>query len=112
MLTLNAEELESRAGRLLAAITTHSAAPPHCRTAPAFSAVGGGSFPSAELPTTVVVLDPGPIGAATLALKLRLGSPAIIGRVQDEQVMLDPRTLPAERLDAIGAAVARALAGD
>jgi L-seryl-tRNA(Ser) seleniumtransferase len=112
MLTLNADELGSRAGRLLAAITAHSAAPAHCRTAPAFSAVGGGSFPSAELPTTVVVLDPGPIGAATLARKLRLGSPAIIGRVQDEQVMLDPRTLPAEHLDAIGAAVARALAGD
>jgi L-seryl-tRNA(Ser) seleniumtransferase len=112
MLTLNAEELGSRAGRLLAAVTAHSTAPPHCHTAPAFSAVGGGSFPGAALPTTVVVLDPGPIGAAALALKLRLGSPAIIGRVQDEQVLLDPRTLPAERLDAIGAAVARALAGD
>ncbi len=112
MLTLGADELASRAERLLAAINANSAAPPHCRTAAAFSAVGGGAFPGAELPTTVVALDAGPGGATELALRLRLGTPSTIARVQDDEVLLDPRTLPAERLDAIGAAVARAFAGE
>ena len=113
MLTLTAQELRVRAEHLLAAIRSAATSDqPTVRLADGYSAVGGGSFPTAQLPTTVVMLDPGGAGAANLALKLRLGSPAIIGRVQDERVMLDPRTLPDERLDAIGAAVARALVRD
>jgi L-seryl-tRNA(Ser) seleniumtransferase len=110
MLTLSREELGRRAERLIAAIVAClPAALPHCRTAPGSSAVGGGSFPGAELPTTLVAIDPGPRGAASLALRLRLGSPPVIARIQDEQVVLDPRTLPAEALDAVAAAVGRAL---
>lgn len=113
MLTLGAEELRTRAETLAAAIRAAiPTAGPTVRLTAGYSTVGGGSFPGAELPTTLVTLHPGAAGAAHLALTLRLGSPAIIGRVQDEHVLLDPRTLPAERLDAIGAAVARALAPD
>jgi L-seryl-tRNA(Ser) seleniumtransferase len=113
MLTISEQELQRRAQRLVAAITSSSSPErPTVRLSDGHSAVGGGAFPGARLPTTVVVLDPGSRGAAGLALRLRLGSPAIIARVQDAHVILDPRTLPLDRLDAIGAAVARALAGD
>ena len=113
MLTMSQEELGSRAEILIAAIgTSRPAALPHCRTTPGSSAVGGGSFPGAELPTTLVAIDPGPRGAASLALRLRLGSPPVIARIQDGRVVLDPRTLPREALELVGAAVGRGLEED
>jgi hypothetical protein len=57
------------------------------------------------------VIDPGPRGAS-LALRLRLGSPPVIARVQHDTVVLDPRTLPLEALEQVGIAVVRALEED
>ena len=70
---------------------------------------GGGSFPGADLPTTLVVLDPGPRGADSLALALRLGDAAgrRAGRA-DRMVVLDPRTLPVHAFPDVAAAVAAA----
>jgi L-seryl-tRNA(Ser) seleniumtransferase len=65
------------------------------------SAVGGGSFPGATLPTTLVVLDPGPLGANGLALRLRLGDPAVVARVEEERVLLDSRTLQAGDVEVV-----------
>lgn len=61
---------------------------------PGESAVGGGAFPGARLPTTLVLLDPGPLGAHGLALRLRLGETPIVARIVGDRVALDPRTLP------------------
>ena len=71
------------------------------------SAVGGGAFPAAVLPTTLVALMPGEIGAHGLALRLRLGDPAVVARVQDERVLLDVRTVAESEIDALGAALTR-----
>ncbi|HEU4700306.1 MAG TPA: L-seryl-tRNA(Sec) selenium transferase [Gemmatimonadales bacterium] len=76
------------------------------------SAVGGGSFPGATLPTTLVALDPGPLGADGLALRLRLGEPAIVARVGEGRVLLDPRTLPEGSEGEVGTAVRVALEED
>jgi L-seryl-tRNA(Ser) seleniumtransferase len=72
--------------------------------------VGGGAFPAARLPTTLVALDPGPLGPDGLALRLRVGQPSIVARVADGRVLLDPRTLPADAAAAIGAAIGAAVA--
>jgi L-seryl-tRNA(Ser) seleniumtransferase len=105
MLTLSSAELEQRAARLAAAC------PASLRPAlePGASAVGGGSFPAAELPTTLVALDAGGLGPDGLALRLRLGDPAVIARVGGARVLLDPRTLPEESFPAVGAALVAAL---
>lgn len=105
MLTLNAAELEARAARLAAAC------PPVLRPAlePGESAVGGGSFPGAVLPTTLVSLDAGVLGPDGLALRLRLGEPPIVARVGGGRVLLDPRTLPEDAYPLIGAALEQAL---
>ncbi|HSC58471.1 MAG TPA: hypothetical protein VLC11_02840, partial [Gemmatimonadales bacterium] len=79
------------------------------RTIPGSSSVGGGSFPDAELPTTLVSLDPGALGADGLAIRLRLGRPPVVARVKDGQVLLDPRTLPEAAFADVGAALRRAL---
>jgi len=105
MLTLGADELERRATTLLRAIVL----PGRAALVHGFSAVGGGSFPGAKLPTTLVAIDPGSVGASGMALRLRLGTPPVIPRVQDERVVLDPRTLPEESLREVGTAVSAAL---
>ena len=73
------------------------------------SEFGGGAFPGAVLPTTLVALDPGALGADGLALRLRLGEPSIVARVAAGRVLLDPRALPEDAAPAIGRALAQAL---
>ena len=105
MLTLSPQELERRAGRLAAACPA-TLGP---RLEPGRSAVGGGSFPGADLPSTLVSLDAGGLGPDGLALRLRLGDPAVVARVGGGRVLLDPRTLPEESFTAVGAALVEAL---
>lgn len=106
MLTLAPEDLARRASELA------SRCPPavHARTVPGESAVGGGAFPAAVLPTTLVALDAGALGPDGLALRLRLGDPAVVARVADNRVLLDPRTLPDDTFHLVARAVDAALA--
>lgn len=105
MLTLDRAELAQRAARLA------SLCPPEvlAQTIEGESAVGGGSFPGAVLPTTLVALDAGPLGADGLALRLRLGEPPVVARVASDRVLLDPRTLPQSSFPAVAGAIERAL---
>ncbi len=104
------EELRARAKRLarrLAAI----GGPWTIDVAAANSQAGSGSLPARDLPTTAVrVLAAESAGvngggqtasgaggatqsALLLARELRTGEPAILARVHDEAVLLDPRTI-------------------
>ena len=105
MLTASAADLAARAERLA------GHCPPELEPTlrPGQSAVGGGSFPGAALPTTLVALDPGALGADGLALRLRLGEPAVVTRVAEGRVLLDPRTLPPAAYPDVGAALRRAV---
>jgi L-seryl-tRNA(Ser) seleniumtransferase len=106
MLTASAAELAHRAGQLAAMCPAELK--PELR--PGESAVGGGSLPGAVLPTTLVALDPGALGADGLALRLRLGEPPIVARVGEGRLLLDPRTLPLSAYPEIGAALRQAMA--
>ncbi|MEZ4412551.1 MAG: L-seryl-tRNA(Sec) selenium transferase [Gemmatimonadales bacterium] len=109
MLTLSSDELQLRAQRLADTIAAALPASPLPRLTDGMSVTGGGSFPSATLPTTLVVLDPGPRGADALALALRLGDPPVVARVESGTVVLDPRTLPKDCHPIVAEAVARAI---
>lgn len=63
-------------------------------TRPGESTVGGGSLPGETLPTTVLVLP-----KAVTASALRHGRPPVIGRTQDQRVLLDLRTVPRSQED-------------
>jgi L-seryl-tRNA(Ser) seleniumtransferase len=67
--------------------------------------VGGGALPLLELEGPVVAIDPGPEGADALAAALRRGDPAVVGRIRDARLLLDPRTLSDAEAEAAGAAV-------
>ena len=62
---------------------------------PGDSAIGGGSLPGETLPTWLVVVTPPRV--EMLARRLRLGEPAVVGRIHRDALLLDPRTvLPEE----------------
>jgi L-seryl-tRNA(Ser) seleniumtransferase len=106
MLTMAPGELRARAELLRSACASSLS----CGLADGMSAVGGGAFPGASLPTTLVVLDPGGLGAAGLALRLRLGTPPVVARLEHDRVLLDPRTLPEGSAATVGDAVGAATA--
>ena len=100
MLTVDQRELRERAERLARA-TGGEVVDAHGR-------VGGGALPLLELRGPVVALDPGPTGATALAAALRAGDPAVVARIERDRVLLDPRTLAGDELDAAAAAVVAA----
>ncbi|MHC4841394.1 MAG: L-seryl-tRNA(Sec) selenium transferase [Planctomycetota bacterium] len=57
------------------------------------SQIGGGSTPGESLPTHVVVIDSlgGSLDAA--AKRLRMGTPSVFCRIEDESLRFDPRSL-------------------
>ncbi|MBV7506520.1 L-seryl-tRNA(Sec) selenium transferase [Bacillus sp. sid0103] len=63
----------------------------------ATSQVGGGTMPDVELPTIVVSLKHDSLTAEQLGRKLRTEvKPAIIGRIQKDEFMIDLRTVTSE----------------
>jgi L-seryl-tRNA(Ser) seleniumtransferase len=105
MLTLDPVELARRADRL-ASLCPAEVRP---QTRPGESAVGGGSFPGAVLPTTLVAIEAGRVGPDGLALRLRLGQPSLVARVAGDRVLLDPRTLPESSFPVVARAIETAL---
>lgn len=61
------------------------------------STSGGGSSPSARIPTFVVRVSAGALGVEALSARLRASRPALIGRITDDRFLLDLRTIPPER---------------
>lgn len=74
---------------------------------PGVSSVGGGSFPEARLPTTLVALPRSWPAQEVLAL-LRRNDPPVIARVENDRVVLDPRTVADSEFKAVALAVRRA----
>jgi L-seryl-tRNA(Ser) seleniumtransferase len=71
------------------------------------SAVGGGSLPGVTLPTRVLAIPvDDPDGLAT---RLRCGDPAVVARIEEGSVVLDPRTVRPGEDEALVAAVRAAL---
>lgn len=101
MLTEAPDSIDQRARQLAALIPARFQA----SLEPGESAVGGGSFPGAVLPTTLVALTAGEIGAHGLALRLRLGETAVISRVHGAAVLLDVRTVAEAEIEVLGAAL-------
>lgn len=57
------------------------------------SRTGGGSYPEFSIPSRCVTIQPKHISAALLEEKMRMSIPAIIGRIDNNRFIIDPRTL-------------------
>ncbi len=78
---------------------------------PTESAVGGGSLPGETLPSFGLAVRPRDGDLVGLARRLRLGTPPVVGRVEADRLLLDPRTVLPEDEQPLIAALQGALAG-
>ncbi len=54
---------------------------------------GGGTFPQLNLATRCVTIQPREMSVSALGVNLHMSSPAIIGRIEGNRYILDPRTI-------------------
>ena len=94
MLDAPREALQRRAEALAAAIGAE--------VVESTARVGGGALPLLELPGPVVAL-----ADASLAAALRAGDPPVIGRIEADRLLLDPRTLTDDEVAEAVRAIAR-----
>lgn len=60
---------------------------------PTLSTMGGGSLPGETIPSWGLALSSPVLSCEALALKLRHNQPSIMGRIKQNQLWLDPRTV-------------------
>jgi L-seryl-tRNA(Ser) seleniumtransferase len=104
MITASPDALRQKARRLVAILKKtvgHSLA---VTTRPGASRVGGGAFPEHDLPTTLVTLTPLPGAPSpdTLRARLLATDPPLVGRIEADALLLDPRTLADDELRLVG----------
>ena len=96
MMSLPIEELQRRCDNLLPRLVPHIGESANCTIIEMTATVGGGALPLAELPGRVIALTPKQISLNELITRLRRCEPAVIGRIQDDRFLIDPRTLNQE----------------
>jgi L-seryl-tRNA(Ser) seleniumtransferase len=67
--------------------------------------VGGGALPVAELPTAALALGAAGHPAAALDARLRAGRPPVIGRIAEDRLLLDCRTVMDDEVSLLAAAL-------
>lgn len=103
MLTTGVELLRSRAERLREQLAKHGVSV-HLRETEA--TVGGGAFPVSRIPSVAL----GFANATRLEPAMRRGTLPVIGRIANDEVLVDLRSIPPADDDALLAALVRATA--
>lgn len=93
MLTTPFDEICVKADRLFNSVKDAVGSAAEIEFADMASRPGGGSFPELKLPTRCVTLRPKNVSVSRLELRMRLSTPPIIGRIEDNAYILDPRTV-------------------
>ncbi len=85
--------------------------PPSVSVAPTQSTIGGGSLPGETLPSWAVAIDCSALNgsAEEFAKRLRQAETPVIGRIESERILLDPRTVLPSEDDALLQALTDAL---
>lgn len=73
------------------------------------SMVGGGSLPEESLPTKLLAIEGADARITESARRLRTGEPAVVARIEDGMLLLDPRTVFPSQDEALIEALSAAL---
>jgi L-seryl-tRNA(Ser) seleniumtransferase len=98
-------ELRARAEQLAAQLQAHGL---HAEVVDGASRIGGGAYPDAELPTSLVTVASDRTSATELEAQLRRATPPVIARVADDRVIIDLRTVLPEQQDLLARLIADA----
>jgi L-seryl-tRNA(Ser) seleniumtransferase len=109
LLAASAGDQQQRCRELLAPLQAAAGTRAVIEVVAAAATVGGGAMPLAELPGFALAVIPQVISLQELTVRLRTASPPVIGRVQDERLLLDPRTLLSGEDELLATALAEAL---
>ncbi|MCG8563676.1 MAG: L-seryl-tRNA(Sec) selenium transferase [Desulfobacterales bacterium] len=93
MLTMDFEETAQRADAWQKELEKRCGSGAKIQTADLESRPGGGSFPELVLPTRCLTIKPGNISVSRLERLMRTQSPCVIGRIENDQYLIDPRTV-------------------
>jgi len=102
MLTESLEEIELRAHGVVAALRPWKI---EAGVESSRASVGGGAFPTAEIASSAVVLRG---DAQQIEERLRLGDPAVIGRIAEGRLLLDLRSVLPREDAALAKAIVKA----
>jgi L-seryl-tRNA(Ser) seleniumtransferase len=110
MFAISPDELQGRCRNLLPALQAAVGERAKLEIVAATATVGGGAMPLAELPGFAIAVSPCRLSLQHLSERLRQGTPPVIGRIQDDRLLLDPRTLLPEEDSQLVTALGEALA--
>lgn len=105
MITQSYQSLKTKARRLLRLIGKQDGGNFVVDAADGISRVGGGAWPLQELPSRLLSLIPGRLSAHQMEEWLRNYDPPIIVRVENDQVLLDVRTIQDGEMKKVAQAV-------
>jgi L-seryl-tRNA(Ser) seleniumtransferase len=111
MMTRSLVSLRAQAARLAGLLRKHLSGHLDIGVRAGNSRVGGGAFPEADLPTALVCLKPVNLSVEALREALLATDPPLVGRVEDDALCLDPRTLEASEYPLVLSALRQALGG-
>jgi L-seryl-tRNA(Ser) seleniumtransferase len=93
MLTMDLSELANRATRLAEDLNAIGGSRLEINQVELSSKAGGGALPLLELPSKCLRIKIQGMSANKLEKNMRQNSPPIIGRIEDDRFVIDPRTL-------------------
>ncbi len=108
LLTEPLASIRTRARRALRALGAETATRLGARVSEGRSQVGGGALPTVELPTAGLSLGTTDAAARALDAALRIGDPPVVGRLVDDRLFLDCRTVLPAQVTALANAVVAA----
>lgn len=112
MLAAAVPTLRIRAERMAVALTDQLSQQAQVQVVDSFAQVGGGSLPGHDIPSVALAISPDHTSVDRLESSLRWGEPAVFGRIQQQRVLLDLRTIQPEEDPVVVAALVRALGGN
>ena len=101
MIMLPLEEIQKRAQQLADALKKSGDARLHIQLIERSSKTGGGALPLMELPSLCVGIQIKGISPNVLEKTMRSNDPPIIGRIEDDLFVMDPRTIQKDELSII-----------
>jgi L-seryl-tRNA(Ser) seleniumtransferase len=105
LLTEPLASIQTRARRLLRGLGADTSKRLGARVNEGRSQVGGGALPTVELPTAGLSLGTTDAAARALDAALRVGDPPVVGRLVDDRLFLDCRTVLPAQVSALAKAV-------
>ncbi|PIE60028.1 MAG: L-seryl-tRNA(Sec) selenium transferase [Desulfobulbus propionicus] len=112
MIAASLEEVETKARSCLEQIKYHCTGLCHLEVADVSSRVGGGAMPEQNIPSKALALRPLTIKASSLEKLLRTQDIPVIGRVENQTLFFDMRTVGHDEVEILAETLVRVITGE